>query len=107
MGLIGADGHREPLELGHNRLGLRSFANYRIAQRHADLARASHRSEYDPTLNAYLDRHHTPQDQAFTGGLAEGELVAQIGRGRLAGLCGDFQRGCPGANVDSRALDVR
>src|SRR5262245_24491520 len=77
MGLARRYGDRNPLEFGHDGLGLRTLAYHRIAQGDLDLPRTAHRSEYDAALNADLDDHGGAVYRAFAGGLAERKLVAQ------------------------------
>src|SRR6516162_10868339 len=70
VGLAWRNGYRNPLEFGHDGLGLRTLAHHRIAQGDLDLPRTAHRSEYDAALNADLDDHGGAVHRAFAGGLA-------------------------------------
>ena len=88
-------------------VSVRTLANHCVAQRDIDLARTSHWSEDDASLDAYLDRHDPALDETLTRGLAEGELVAQIPCSGLAALRGNLQSGRSGADVDAGAFDVR
>src|SRR5262245_522396 len=90
MGLAWRNGDRNPLEFGHDGLGLRTLPHHRIAQRNLDLPRTAHRSDYDAALNADLDDHGGALHRAFTGGLAERKLVAQVARSRVGGLGRDI-----------------
>ena len=86
MGLARRNGHRKPLEFGRDGLGLRTLADYRIAQRNVDLTRTAHRSENDAALDANFDDQSSTLHHALAGGLAERKLVAQVARGRIGGL---------------------
>src|SRR5262245_40371841 len=86
MGLAWRNGYRNPLEFGHDGLGLRTLAHHRIAQGDLDLPRTAHRSEYHAALDADLDDHDGAVHRAFAGGLAEGKLVAQVAGGGVGGL---------------------
>jgi hypothetical protein len=54
-----------------------------------------------------LDAQFAALRQTLACGLAEGELVAQIPRGRLAALRRNLQSGRPSANIDAGTFDVR
>src|SRR5262249_56904375 len=86
MGLAWRNGYRNPLEFGHDGLGLRTLPHHRIAQRNLDLPRTAHRSDYDAALNADLDNHGVALHRAFTAGLAERKLAAQVTRTLVGGL---------------------
>src|SRR6516162_10897744 len=86
VGLARRNGYRNPLEFGHDGLGLRTLAHHRIAQRNLDLPWTSHRSEYDAPLNADLDDQGGTLHRALAGGLAERKLIAQVARSRVGAL---------------------
>src|SRR5262245_13051266 len=91
VGLAWRNGYRNPLEFGHDGLGLRTLAHHRIAQGDLDLPRTAHRSEYDAALNADLDDQGGTLHRALAGGLAERKLVAQVARSRVGALGRNIQ----------------
>src|SRR6516225_10049790 len=74
VGLARRNGYRNPLEFGHDGLGLRTLAHHRIAQRNLDLPWTSHRSEYDAALDTEFDDQGGTLHRALAGGLAERKL---------------------------------
>src|SRR4029453_522716 len=107
VSLTGYDGYRNPLELGHDRLRLRTLAHDSIAQGDVDLPGSPHGPEDDAALNADLDAHCGTLHCALAGGVAERKLVAQIAGGRLDGLGGDIQGGRAGTNINPGAFEIR
>jgi hypothetical protein len=61
------NGDRNPLEFGHDGLGLRTLAHHRIAQRHLDLPRTAHRSEYDAAsaMGRDAEQPYSPPSRLF------------------------------------------
>src|SRR6185312_4297423 len=91
-----ADFHRNPVELGQNGLGVRTFMHDSNAHRHLDLAGTAGGAVDDAAFDADLHRHRSRRDVALARRARDRALIFEIERVRFAvgiGLGADHQRG--------------